>query len=106
MLSLPLWVVSERNQKSPPVHPPCHDPEAMLAFSTTEKLIQFLSGRVAGEWKLALASDREGLIVVIAVAHDNSRESICLDPEADGSGGEQIALNDLMRLANSLRQEP
>lgn len=105
MLSLPLWFVIERKQKPPPDFPPCGEPGAILAFSTTEKLSQFLSGREAGEWKLNLVSDREGLIVVIAIAHNVGLESICLDSEADGTGGDLVPLNDLMTLANSLRQQ-
>lgn len=103
MPSLPLWFVSERKERTPTLDAPCDDREAMLAFTTTEKLSDFLSASKAGEWRINLASDRESLVLVIAIAHNRHIESICIDPENDGSGGQQISLNDLMVLAQSLR---
>ena len=103
MLSIPLWFVSERKQRLPPARAPCDDPGAMLAFSTTDKMSAFLSEREAGEWNLHLVGDREGLILIIAMAHNSRTESVCVDPESDGSGGQQVSLNDLMAFANSLR---
>jgi hypothetical protein len=103
MLRLPLWFVAERKHESSPVHTTCDDPGAMLAFSTTQKLTAFLSERKAGEWKINLVGEREELILVIAIAHNQGLEAICLDPEEDGSGGERVSLNDLMFLANALR---
>jgi hypothetical protein len=75
----------------------------MLAFSTTEKLSAFLSEREAGEWNLHLVSDRDGLVLIIAMAHNSRIDSICIDADPGGSGGDQVSLNDLMILANSLR---
>jgi hypothetical protein len=77
----------------------------MLGFSTTEKLTEFLSDQQAGEWKIHLLSNREALIVFIAIAHNKGVEFIRFDPKGDGTG-EQVSLNDLMLLANSLRQQP
>jgi hypothetical protein len=75
----------------------------MIAFSTTEKLTSFLAGSGASEWKVNLAGDREGLVIVIAIAHNQGIESICIDPAADGSGGRHVSLKELLALANSLK---
>jgi hypothetical protein len=103
MLSLPLWFVTERKQNKPPDRAPCDNPFCVLAFTTTEKLTEFLATSNAGEWKVNLAGDREGLILVIAIAHNHGAESVCIDPDASGSGGTNLTLNDLLIFANSLR---
>jgi hypothetical protein len=74
----------------------------MIAFTTTEKLMAFLAGSSAIEWKINLAGDREGLVLVIAIAHNHGIDSICTDPDERGSGGEDVSLNQLLALANSL----
>ena len=103
MRSLPIWFLTERAQTSPIIPPSGEDPGGILAFSTTEKLTSFLAERKSGEWKINLVSDRGGLIFIIALAHNEGMESISMDPELDGSGGEQITLSDLMSLANSVK---
>jgi hypothetical protein len=103
MLSLPIWFVTERTRESLPVHQPCDGFRGVLAFSTTSKLTAFLAERQSGEWRINLVADREGLILIIAIAHNHGMESICLDPELDGSGGEQVSLNELMRLVKSMK---
>jgi hypothetical protein len=103
MLSLPIWFVTERTRELPPVHQPCDRSSGVLAFSTTPKLTAFLAERQSGEWKINLVADREGLILIIAIAHNHGMETICIDPALDGSGGEQVSLNDLMNLARSMR---
>ncbi len=47
-------------------------------------------------------ADREGLILIIAIAHNHGMDAICMDPELDGTGGEQVSLNELMSLAKSM----
>jgi hypothetical protein len=103
MLSLPLWFVTERRQKPLSDHAPCDDPGVMLAFTTTEKLTEFLATSNVVEWKINLAGDREGLILVIAIAHNHGAESICIDSDAGGNGGKQVTLSDLLIFANSLK---
>jgi hypothetical protein len=103
MLSLPIWFVTERKQEAMPTHPPCDEQGGVIAFSTTEKLTAFLAERTSGEWKINLVADRAWLILIIAIAHNRGMESICVDPDLNGTGGEKVLLNDLMRLANSLR---
>jgi hypothetical protein len=103
MLSLPIWFVTERAQESPPVNKPCAKTEGVLAFSSTEKLTEFLAERQSGEWKINLVGDREGLILIIAIAHNHGMETICMDARPDGSGGKRLCLNDLMSLAKSMR---
>ena len=103
MLSLPIWFVTERTRESPPLDQPCDSSRGVLAFSNTAKLTAFLAERQSGEWKINLVADREGLILIIAIAHNHGMDAICMDPELDGSGGEQVSLTELMSLAKSMK---
>jgi hypothetical protein len=49
MLSLPIWFVTERVHESPSVNEPCAKGGGVLAFSSTEKLTEFLAQRQSGE---------------------------------------------------------
>jgi hypothetical protein len=103
MLSLPIWFVTERAQESPSVNQPCAKGGGVLAFSSTENLTEFLAERQSGEWKINLVGDREGLILIIAIAHNHGMETICMDAKPDGSGGTELSLSDLMNLVRSMR---
>lgn len=98
MLRLPMWFITKRDSKGSPPNPPCGDSHATIAFSDTMKVLTFMASRQSGPWKIALVSDREGLIVVIAYAHLVGVETICVDPEVDGTGGEAVPLVDLMAI--------
>jgi hypothetical protein len=103
MLRLPLWFVTERKPIAAQDQIPRDDSRAVLAFSTTDKLSKFLSARVAGEWKLTLVNDREGLVGIVATSHNDGTESIRIDPQVDGAGGERVSLRELMKFSTSLR---
>jgi hypothetical protein len=104
MISLPLWVVTEH------IHPSdtesVSQPEAgkALAFTSGQALLKFMKANLTGEWKMQMAADRSGLIILIADLHRLSIESLTLNPETNGSGGEQLTLSDLSDLVASLEQ--
>jgi hypothetical protein len=102
MLRVPIWFVVERKQPSAPSCLPCEEPDILLAFTTTEKLTTFLSRRTGGEWKLYLASDREEIVLIVAIAHNSGQETICFDAQPDGSGGHRVTLHELIQLAESI----
>lgn len=103
MLQLPLWTVTEHIETSEPANDPCRVPGTALAFSTASKLYQFLSANQSGEWKMAMAADHDGLVILMADLHRAGVETIHLDPDTDGNGGEQIPLVELVVFARSLR---
>jgi hypothetical protein len=105
MVTVPIWFVVERKQPTVPSCLPCDEPDTLLAFTTTEKLTAFLSRRTGGEWKIILASDREEIVLIIALAHNSGQEAICVDSQPDGSGGSKVTLTELMQLADSLRSD-
>ena len=106
MLQLPLWTVTEHIHISEPDQQvPCDQPGTVLAFTTAAKMLAFMSNNVGGEWKMAMAQDRAGLIILIADFHRAGVQGLCLDPEQDGSGGKQVPLTELMALAESLKAE-
>ena len=103
MLTLPLWFITERNPRAEGTAALREDPGAILGFTSMEKLAAFLSKQQAGEWKLQLTTDRDGLVLIVAIAHNNGAETICFDSEPDGSGGRQVTLSELLVLSQSLR---
>src|SRR3954466_5095287 len=102
MLTLPLWIVTEHIQPTNPDHTPEHESGTALAFSTSQKLFKFMSAHLGGEWKMQMAADGQGLIILIADLHRLEISNLVLDPELDGSCGQQVALADVMALASSL----
>ena len=101
-LCLPFWVATDREAKVPPKNEPCDNPKAIHAFTTTEKLTNFLSGRAAGSWRISLVADRAGLVLAIADAHQNGSTVVCFDPDVNGAGGEPINLVDLLDRVDSM----
>ena len=102
MLSLPLWIVTEHIQPTNPEHTPEQEPGTALAFSTSSKLFKFMSANLGGEWKMQMAADRDGLVILIADLHRLNITKLTRDPEKNGSGGEALALADLVAYADSL----
>src|SRR4029078_4882110 len=104
MLTLPLWIVTEHIKPTDPDHAPSEAGTA-LAFSSSEKLLKFMKSNLGGEWKMEMADDRDGLVVLIADLHRLNIAMLTLNPEKDGSGGEQVALAALVAYANSLSDD-
>ena len=103
MLTLPLWIVTEHIQPTNPDLTPEQEPGMALAFSSSSKLFKFMSGNLGGEWKMQMAADRDGLVILIADLHRLNITTLALDPEKNGSGGETLALGDLVAYADSLK---
>ena len=102
MLTLPLWFVTEHIQPTNPEHTSEHEPGTALAFSSSSRLFKFMSANLGGEWKMEMAADRDGLVIVIADLHRLQIGSLTFNCENDGSGGEPLALADLVAFADSL----
>jgi hypothetical protein len=103
MLTLPLWIVTEHIQPADSDNTPQPEHGAALAFSNSKKLFAFMKDHVGGEWKMQMADDRDGLVILIADLHRLEIGTLNLDPDNDGAGGEPLALSDLMDLADSMR---
>ena len=101
-LELPLWFITEQRASSPPDHPACDDAEAIIAFSSFPKLTEYWAASTGGRYKVIMASDRDALIGVIADAHSNGQESVCVNPKPDGSDGVHISLGELIALVGRL----
>lgn len=102
MLTLPLWIVTEHIQPTNPQHISEAPAGKGLAFSSSSTLFKFMAAHLGGEWKMQMAADRDGLVILIADLHRLEIETLTLDPEKDGTGGEQLALADLVAFADSL----
>jgi hypothetical protein len=95
MVTLPLWFATEHIQPTNPKYSSEHESGTALAFSTSRKLFKFVSANLAGEWKLQMADDRDGLVLVAADLDRLAITSLTLNPEKDGRGGEHIETSDL-----------
>jgi hypothetical protein len=101
MLTLPLSIVishilpTDRKQMAEQV------PGTAMAFSTAKRLLSFMGKNVGGEWKMQMADDRDGLVILIAELHRLNIRDFVLDSE-NGEGGEAVTLTDLVVLADSL----
>ena len=104
MLRLPLWFVTEHVQLDGSDDTPCDVPEVAMAFTSVNGMLEFQLAHEGGEWKMSLAADRDGLIIVIADLHRAGTTTIVLDSETDGTGGEQVSLTDLMAFAAAARR--
>jgi hypothetical protein len=102
MVTLPLWIVTEHIQPANPEHTRASEPGTALAFSSAERLFRFMKSRLAGEWKMEMAADRDGLMILIADLHRLDITALTLNPEQDATGGEPVALADLMAFARTL----
>jgi hypothetical protein len=80
MLKLPLWAVSEHIQTVEIEQLPCSEPGKTAVFTTSARLFAFLNAHIRGEWKIAMAGDRDGLIVMIADFHRADIRTIIVDP--------------------------
>ena len=101
-LRLPLWFVSERKPRLAGHTPPCNDPEALMVFTNTEPIAALFSSEDARQWKIDLAADRKELVAMIADLHERDVQSLCFNPNADGTGGEKIDLRALMAFCDTL----
>ncbi len=101
MLTLPLWIVTEHIQPTNPEHTTEAPAGTALAFSSSGKLFRFMSAHLGGEWKMQMAADRDGLVILIADLHRLEITSLIFDPEKDGAG-EKMELADLVAFADSL----
>jgi hypothetical protein len=104
-LALTYWLATERKHVlNPPLKVPCDDPNAPLAFTTTEKLTAFLKAREAGRWNIKLISNHEAVVIAVADAHQHGARNICFDPEVDGSGGTLVGIQDILRVYGQTAQ--
>jgi hypothetical protein len=103
MLTLPLWLLNDRH-KTLDTSNACDDAQAMVAFTSTDQVAEFLKSHEAGRWQISLVSDRDSLVIALAEMHLTEDVSLCLDPDIDGSGGEKVELSELIKLCHSLKQ--
>jgi hypothetical protein len=96
-VELPFWIIIDReNVLRPPPKEPCDEPKAAHAFTTAEKLAEFMRARGRGKWQIDQIADQEGVIVAVAQLYEQGHHALCIDPESDGSGGLPVSLSDLL----------
>src|SRR5688572_29366014 len=101
MFTLPLWAVTDHIETGDVEPLPCSEPGKAAVFSTSERLFAFLKAHLRGGWKISMAADRDGLIVLIADFHRANIQTIIVDPELDGSGGREVPLTQFVALATN-----
>src|SRR5689334_3039900 len=86
MFTFPLWAITDHIITGDVEPLPCSEPGKAAVFCTSDKLLEFLSHNLGGGWKILMAADRDGLIVMIADFHRANVKTIIFEPELDGSG--------------------
>jgi hypothetical protein len=94
--------VSERQVEREPANEPCDDPAAIHAFTTTQRLTDFLDARGRGNWKVSFVLRREDIVLAVADAHHNGAAMLCFDPATDGSGGKLVSLVELLAACDQM----
>jgi hypothetical protein len=95
---LPFWLIRERsNVLKLPAHEPCDDPKAAHCFTSAEKLSEFMRAHGGARWQIDQVADDVGVIVAVADLHQHGFRDLCVDPEADGSGGLIVSIGDLLK---------
>jgi hypothetical protein len=94
MLKRPLWFVTEKGTK----HAEPGPRRDTFAFSTFDRLAAFMAQSRAGAWDVVEATNRDGLITVIADAHMRGCDAVYLDPDSHGKGGECVFLTNLISI--------
>jgi hypothetical protein len=95
-------MVTEHIEPTDPNNVSQNVPGTALAFTSSDKLFAFMKANIGGEWKMEMADDREGLIILIADLHRLEVRKIIVNPETDSTNGEEITLADLVAFSASL----
>lgn len=92
----PFWLVTEHRDSERIGGAPCDDPHALHAFTSTDKLAEFLDAFCVGGWKVDLIAGADDLILALAGAHQAGASALCFDAGPDHSGGSRIILTDIL----------
>lgn len=98
-VNLPLWFIKARKPQFAPGREPCDEPNALLAYTSREKLTAFLDAQGAGSWELSLIANCESLAVLVSEARGCGAIHVCVNPNPDGSGGMLLKLSDMQLMA-------
>ena len=101
-LRLPLWFATERKPRHAVALSPCDDQNATVVFTHSDALSELIFGAGAALWRIELVADHKELLAMIADLHDRGLASVRLNPELDGTGGEDLPLRALLTFADSL----
>jgi hypothetical protein len=101
MFTYPLWAITDHIVTGDAEPLPCSEPGTAVVFGTSDKLLGFITKHLGGGWKMSMAADRDGLIVMISDFHRANVNTIIIEPELDGSGGQVLSLTEFMAHAGS-----
>ena len=93
-LTLPLWIIFPRRLESPPTSDPCHELSHVVAFSESDKAMDYMESRQSGAWKVDHVLTESHLLLIVRDLHHHQIGAICLNPKPDGSGGTKVGLAD------------
>jgi hypothetical protein len=66
-----------------------------LAFSRAEGMVAYLEAHGNSRWDVRCVS-REAGLEAFADLHESGYALVCMDPETDGSGGQELTLAELI----------
>lgn len=96
MLKFPLWIVRPRTVPAPvPEVEGCAFSGVPLVFWRTDRMVAYLEAHGNSRWDVRCVM-REAGMEAFADLHESGYASVCMDPEADGSGGQEMTLAELI----------
>jgi hypothetical protein len=93
-ITFPIWFAAERN--SPIAAPVEANSRHFYAFTDNARVLRFMVNRDFTAWQIIHTRSQSSLLLAIAEVHSNGETHIHLNADPDGSGGERIALADLV----------
>jgi hypothetical protein len=78
-----------------PDHEGCAAAGRPLAFTSAARMAEFIEAHGDSRWDVCHAALGNGLDA-LAGLHDSGYASLCVDPESDGTGGQECTLAELM----------
>jgi len=94
MIHFPFWLVIPAGAPATLADVSCGGERLPLVFSTAGKMAAYLALRHGGKWDVRLVNRYSFTQSMTAVRRSNF-DCVCIDIEADGSGGRRIQISDL-----------
>jgi hypothetical protein len=94
MIQFPFWLVTPS--------PPADAEQSPVAFSSVERMADFLSARVGGQWSVELVN-RYSVKEVLAELRDKGMANIRYDAGSNGHCGVDVPLDEIVASAKKAK---
>jgi len=100
MIRFPFWLAIPHGTQTIPPDTGCDGERLPLVFQTAGKMGEYLAVHRGGNWDVRLVN-RYSMTHSIEAARQNGFDAVCIDMDADGSGGRKIGITDFLATLDS-----